>query len=330
MTLAFSALAADATPPVDQREYARPHDLVDVGGGRRLNLYCAGKGSPTVVFDSGSGLAGWDWLLVHSKVATRTRACIYDRAGFGFSDPGDRPGTSANAVDDLHTLLSAANVPAPYVLVGHSYGGTNVQLYAYTYPNDVVGLVNVDGAHEDESARLDRITQGKLTMLMRQYSEGAEACVAAARRHEMAPGSEAFTECVGEPPPMFGGPLAAVYVANRLSRSFWEAGRSEEVNAAVSDEQLRQARKSFGNLPLAYLTRGVSPYLVPGKPQSELNKATERDVLAMHDEIARLSSRGTNRVVPGAGHSIHVDKPQAVIDAIDEVLTQVTAPARSQ
>lgn len=319
--LVAPALAAEAAPPVDQREYARAQQLIDVGGGRKMNLFCKGSGSPTVVFDSGTGLAGWDWLRVHPAIAKKTRACVCDRPGFGFSDASPRPGHSANAVDDLHRLLTAANVPPPYVLVGHSYGGMNVQLYAYTHPQNVVGLVNVDGGHEDEADRFNRITGGKFASLMAQYMAMSAQCVAASKT-DMSPVSAAFAQCTGEPPPMFDAPLAAAFLANKMSPAYWDANRSEEENDATSSGQLRRARRGFGDLPLAYLTRGISPFLVPGKPQGELNKATERDVMTMHDEIARLSARGRNRLVPGAGHSIHIDQPQAVIDAINEVLRQ--------
>lgn len=331
LLLALPAGPAPAAPAgaSDERRYARPHALVDVGDGRHMNLHCRGSGSPTVVFDSGSGLAGWDWVKVHPAIAASTRACVYDRAGLGFSDAPSRAGTSAHAVADLHALLVGAGIAPPYVLVGHSYGGMNVQLYAYTYPAEVVGLVNVDGGHEDEAARIDRLTQGKFAALMREYEAMAERCAQAASKGALLPGAPAFAACIGRPPAMFGAPLAAAWMARQMRPAYWAAARSEEANDALSADQLRAARRPFGALPLVYLTRGVSPFLVPGKPQGELNKATERDVAASHLEIARLSNRGTHRIVAGAGHSIHVDKPQAVIAAIREVLAQVgAAPGR--
>jgi pimeloyl-ACP methyl ester carboxylesterase len=319
--LLLVAAACEAAATNEQAPYAVPHAMIDVNAGRRLNLYCVGNGAPTVVFDAGSGLAGWDWLLVHPSVAARTRACIYDRAGFGFSDAADRPGTSANAVDDLHRLLNAAGVAPPYILVGHSYGGDNVQLYAYTYPREVAGLVLVDASHEDETERLDRITHGKFSKLMTAQNEAGLECVSAARSG-LLPGTERFEQCVGQPPPMYRIALAAAWLSMHLSTEYWDAAESEARNQSVSDAQLRQARGSFGDMPLVYLTHGISPFLVPGKPQSAMNKATEKDFVRMHEEVARLSKRGSHRVVPGAAHSIHIDQPQAVIDAISDVLAQ--------
>lgn len=317
----FAASPCTAATPDDRSAYAVPQTMVDVGGGRRLNLHCVGKGAPSVIFDAGSGLAGWDWLLVHPAVATRTQACIYDRAGFGFSDAAVRPGTSANAVDDLHRLLQAAGVAPPYVMVGHSYGGANVQLYAYTYPQEVAGLVLVDASHEDETERLDRITRGRLSKLTAAQDAAGRECRAASRSG-LLPGTQAFGQCIGQPPPMFKIALAAAWLDRQMTVDFWDAAESEDSNRSVSDSQLRQARKTFGHIPLVYLTHGISPYLRPGRPQSAMNKATEKDFISMHEEVARRSQRGSHRVVAGAAHSIHVDQPQAVIAAIAEVVAQ--------
>lgn len=298
--------------------------MIEVGAGRRLNLFCLGQGSPTVIFESGSGQAGWDWLLVHRQVAKQARACVYDRAGIGFSDPADRARTSANAVDDLRRLLSAAKVGPPYVLVGNSYGAMNVQLFAYRYPAEVSGLVIVDGQREDATARLDHITNGRISSMLALFEELGKKCLKAARAG-IQPGSEAFAQCVGSPPPAFGRAVSAVYLAQALSPTYMEANLSELVNlTGASSEQLRAARKPFGDMPVVCLTRGVSPYLVPGKPQSAMNKATEDENKKMQDEICALSSRGHNRVVAGAGHAIQIDKPQAVVEAVFEVLSMAT------
>jgi pimeloyl-ACP methyl ester carboxylesterase len=133
--------------------YLKPQRLVTIDGRRRLNIYCIGRGSPTVVFDSGLGDGMMVWTFVQPVVAAKTRACAYDRAGLDFSDPSPEPRTSANIVDDLHRLLRAAHIKPPYVLVGHSLGGMNVKLYAETYLSEVAGLVFVDPTHEDMAKR---------------------------------------------------------------------------------------------------------------------------------------------------------------------------------
>ncbi len=146
--------------------------LVDIGGGRKMYLECRGSGSPTVVLVSGLVAAAQTWSnatdssgtikpsgsAVYPEVGRFTRVCSYDRPGtvrengttftFTTSSPVPQPTTPLRDVADLHALLTAAKVAGPYVLVGWSYGGPIVRIYASTYPRDVSGLVLVDGESE--------------------------------------------------------------------------------------------------------------------------------------------------------------------------------------
>lgn len=142
-----------------------------------------------MIVDSPSGEAGWIWHQVQPEVAKQTRACVYDRAGFGFSDSASRPNTSQNAVDDLHQLLASGNVKPPYVLVGNSLGGANVQVYAYRYPKEVAGLVLVEAQHEDETKRLNAVTQGKIGQVYAMQKEQNNFCLMASKKG-FKPGSE--------------------------------------------------------------------------------------------------------------------------------------------
>jgi pimeloyl-ACP methyl ester carboxylesterase len=121
-------------------------------GGRELFLHCTGAGSPTVLFQGGLTT---DWVGVQSKVARFTRACSYDPANglWGRSDPAPTPRTAKDVVADLDALLAAAQVPGPYVLVGHSNGGLFVQLYAGEHQEEVAGLVLLDAVSVDYYAR---------------------------------------------------------------------------------------------------------------------------------------------------------------------------------
>ena len=168
---AFAQTSAtpEATPAAD--DFASPVDI----GGRSLYLECRGSGGPTVILEAGAGndLQVWDAIslpagtvggAVLPEVATFTRVCAYDRPGTflgpglpGRSDPVPMPRTAGEIVADLHALLAAANVPGPYVMVGHSFGGLVVRLYASTYPDDVAGLVLVDAAHEDFYAAAEQL-----------------------------------------------------------------------------------------------------------------------------------------------------------------------------
>jgi len=131
-----------------------PGAFVQVGD-HRLHLYCEGTGSPTVVFDSGLGSSSLDWSRVQPDVAQLTRACVYDRAGYGWSDPGPGPRDSATIVRELQELLGHAGVAPPYVLVGHSFGGFNVRLFASEHPEETAALVLIDSSHEQQFERFD-------------------------------------------------------------------------------------------------------------------------------------------------------------------------------
>jgi pimeloyl-ACP methyl ester carboxylesterase len=316
-----SLLAAPAAQWGSADAFARPHQLVDIGG-RKMNLYCSGQGATTVVFDAPSGEAGWNWFKVQPAVAKHARACVFDRAGLGFSDPAKRPNTSENVAEDLHKLLAAAGVKPPYVMVGNSLGGANVQVYAYRYPAEVKGLVLVEPQHEDETSRLDKASQGNLKKVYAMVKEQNSYCLAAAQKG-FKPGSEEQTNCVGNPAEAYGPTLGAAVKSSTSTPAYWRTNVGEWDAIAVSDEQLRKLRRPFGDMPVVVLTRGVSPYAVPGKPQSALNKAMEIENAAIQKETAALSTRGRQRVVPGAGHVVHADKPEAVVDAVLEVLKQL-------
>jgi len=330
--LALLALAAAAVSPVlaasavksdGGRAFAKPQQLIDIGG-RKMNLHCGGEGATTVLFDSPSGDAGWAWFKVQPEVAKHTRACVFDRAGYGFSDPATRPNTSENVAEDLHKLLDGAGVKPPYILVGNSLGGANVQVYTYRYPDEVKGLVLVEAQHEDETSRLDKATDGKIKQIYGMVEQQNQYCLAAASKGKgIAAGSQQQKNCIGDPSTFFGPALGPVVLAQERKPTYWRTTVAEWNAMKDSDEQLRALRRPLGDLPLLVLTRGVSPYAVPNQPQSALNKAMEDENVAIQKQMAALSTRGTQRIVAGAGHGIQADKPEAVTEAVLEVLKQV-------
>ncbi|MBA3279131.1 MAG: alpha/beta hydrolase [Geodermatophilaceae bacterium] len=151
-----SGAASTITEPPSDASEDTIEGLFDVDNGRRLYLECEGTGSPTIVYLHGTGGPSSNAEPVLSLLRDDYRACVYDRANVGRSDPAEGPLTAADAVEDLHTLLATAEVPGPYVFLGGSRGGVVAFVYAGTHPDDIAGVVLLDpdvpgiGAWEQE------------------------------------------------------------------------------------------------------------------------------------------------------------------------------------
>jgi pimeloyl-ACP methyl ester carboxylesterase len=136
--------SAEVPEVVPSNEYTHPQNMISVDGIRRLNMFCIGSGSPTVILDAGGGGSTMVWRHVQGQIATVTRVCAYDRAGLGFSDEQTRASDVLNAVDDLHRLLVAASIRLPIVYVGHSIAGLYGVMFNASFPHDIAGAVFVD------------------------------------------------------------------------------------------------------------------------------------------------------------------------------------------
>lgn len=320
------------TQVIDNAAYLEPQRLVPIENQRRLNLYCTGKGSPTVVFDSGLGGDMADWALVQPAVAAETRACSYDRAGLGFSDPSPKPRSSANMVSDLHRLLRAARIKPPYVLVGHSMGGMNIKLYAEKYLSEVAGLVFVDPSHEDLARRaweLDPETGKKYG----PYLELLHACLKA-KPADFVVGSKIYETCAIPPnSSRFSGAINAVQLERVLRHGYMGAWISEQENVwSASADQLRAAHRALRDIPIVVLTHEPLP-----RRENEtqaMRDAQNQLRTELHTEISTMSTRGSIRTVKNSGHYFQLEQPQDVVAAVLEVVREASGKtatgARSQ
>lgn len=322
-TVAPCATGASATAVVTDLAYIRPARLVDIGDGRRMNIYCVGRGSPTVIFEAGLGDQIRAWAMVQPVIAKVARTCSYDRAGLGFSDPSGRPGTAANAVDDLHRLLTAASIKPPYVLVGHSLGGLYMQLFADRHRPDVAGMVLVDPVSFDQGPRYDQLDPS-MTTENAKFVQGLRTRCLPAARHDYAGESRLFRDCVGDPDTRFSKAFNQAFLANHSTAKYMQAAWSEWANVfTVSSDEVRAAKGSYGNMPLIVLSRAPFPRQ-PHETQA-MRDAKNYLWVELHDDIAALSTRGVNEIVPGSGHYIQLDKPGVVIEAIRQVIDMAQA-----
>lgn len=304
----------------DRARLPRIGQAVDIGG-RSLTIDCAGEGQPVVVLDSGANSSGYAWAQIQSRIAPLTRTCWYDRAGEGWSDPGPFPRTSAAIASDLHALLTRAAIPPPYVLVGHSFGGLNVRVYTGHYPSEVAALVLVDSAHEDEPRRAPPFMLGPKPprMLWRplDWLFRASARVGLVRLTKPAV-------------PLSPDP------SRRMRAEIVEALRNRPQTVAtvaatgvVAPDSYEQARAAggLGDRPLIVLTRGKLPEPT-GDPAID-RAAADYQRRWMHElqaQLARLSTRGRQVIVDSSGHGIPEEAPDAVIDAIRDVVAAVRQP----
>ena len=138
----------------------KTENMIDVGG-RKLDCCVYGKGSPTVVLVSGLEAPQVYWNSVIPDLAAQTTVVTYDRAGVGKSEIGNLPAHGEQSAKDLQVLLAKLDAPKPYILVGHSYGGSVVRLFASMYPDNMAGLILEDTQHEDVLTEMRKILEGK-------------------------------------------------------------------------------------------------------------------------------------------------------------------------
>lgn len=296
---------AAAQPPATQTAYVRPEApgrLVPVADGRRLHINCKGAGDgPTVVFEAGLSqyTANTTFGTVQTAIADFARVCVYDRAGMGWSDPAPEGWTHEGMVRDLHALLPAAGVEGPYVLVAHSLGGLLVRTYARSHPGDVAGLVLVDSTtarnfEEFEAAR--EATLAQLDSALAVAQPGVPVI-------GMPPGTSAEVQMAFTPEILRG--VKAEFEA--LARLTPEARPSSEPGA-------------LGDLPLTVIRRGRT--MAPPSVADLNHRQGQEDLIA-------LSSNATLIVAANSGHTIPLDEPQVVVQAVRDMLSAIAADNQS-
>lgn len=306
-------------PVITDPVYAKPQQRVDMDHGRRMNLYCRGSGSPTVVFDSGMGDSTISWAMVQPALSKRTRTCSYDRAGLGFSDAATRRSTVRNMAEDLHALLRAAHIEPPYVLVGHSAAGMTVRVFADRYRDEVVGMVVVEGSHEDQSTRSWAIEAPGSKEKWDASLKDTHCIDAAAKNGFIRKGTPAYATCVGDDDPRYSKAINEAMLGYGASLKWQSAFASERQNMFyASADQARATRKDFGDMPIIVLTH--SPY---PKNKNWTQEVQDEHTLLwedMHTQIAAMSTHGVNMIVPRSGHYIQYDRPEIVIDAVNQAV----------
>lgn len=262
-----------ATPP--------PGTLVDVGG-HRLHIWCMGSGEPVVVFDSGLGGTAFDAYAVMTRVSEFTTACSYDRAGMGYSDPGPPPRTSRRIADELAELLQRSGIVGPVILVGTSFGGYNVRVFASEREANVTGLVLVEASHEDQATRYAAVGAPPAIPPYAWIVPPA-ASLGVLRL---------LGTTLGPPPDAAPEPVRRFVRATMHRTARFVAMHDELRHTSASADEVRSMRREL-SMPVVVVTGGIR-----SGPTAPVHGDLQRDQL-------RLSRRSCQIIAPQSGHRVN-------------------------
>jgi pimeloyl-ACP methyl ester carboxylesterase len=266
----------------------RPHGRFINLGLHVMYIDCLGDRSPTVLIDAGLGDASANWLKIAKILSQNVRVCLYDRAGYGWSDPGPGERTTAQIVHELNMLLEFADEHGPYVLVGHSFGGFTARYFAATYPNKTAGAVLIDSSHPDQIYRLSPLDQVKRKKPLKLI------------RTESAPDYMNETEKRWY---FLNSTRKAIFAQMEELRSFKESAYQVKHSGPLPD------------IPLAVLSRGKNQL-------PEINGVSlEKEWRDMQKNLLSLSNHSWQTIIKDSGHKIYHDAPEVVIDNILKVVS---------
>ncbi|MDP3532224.1 MAG: alpha/beta hydrolase [Alphaproteobacteria bacterium] len=303
--------------------------LVDIGNGLKLYAYCSGpvntKG-PTVILDGGMNGTHASWMLVQRELSKFTRTCSYDRAGHGLSDSGPKPRTSKKNADELNKLLDKSNIPGPYVLVGHSFGGMNVRTFAVLYPQNVAGIVLVEAVHEDQRSEMDVLPwpKPKFNDSVREFMQKyfpIWSFLDYKKSYEEYPRKEPYTQEEWD-----------YIVALQTSYKHYMSIGFEAQAISQSSLELKGLNKNLGDKPIFVITAGKDSRIF------DENKVYDNDedityakiftkgkniMLRLHKNFLEHSTQSKHIIADNSEHGVPDQQPELIVKVILEVLSHL-------
>ena len=303
----------------DAALYPPPGKLVDIGG-RLLHVQKQGEGAATVVLEAGLAASSLSWKLVDKAIAEFATVYSYDRAGLGWSPYNARPKIARDLVEEMRLAMAAAGAATPRIVVGHSFGGMLMRMYAAMYPEEVSGVVLVDALSPEEWFPLTK----QRTMVLRRATQLSSrgiwlaehgvvryALTAVERGKWLLPKVLSFFSGAGGMgiPQRIAGPIEKFPIDVRLRvKAHWSRSTSfrtmtEYLADLPASSAQAQVSPDLGDMPLIVLS---SEHGEPGHPGQQA-------------KLAKLSSRGDFRMIAGTGHWLMLDAPDAVIEAVRDM-----------
>ncbi len=287
-------MVADAADdkPLDFEFIRTPPGQMVMLDSHRLHAHCRGEGEVTVLFEPGLGGSSLEWIPLQTSLQQHARVCLYDRAGYAWSDPSPYPRNARQLAREADQLLNILNLRGPLVLVGHSFGGFVVRMLAETRRDDMVGMVLVDASHEEQVARFEQL--GGPSVLPKS--------------------GKSFVLSSVEVPENLPEDIRNKIRALGRMRKTYAATHNELSEFRVSARQVRQGRRVF-DFPVIVLRRGQDPYADDNIGRQKAAIWTE-----LQEDLTRISTAGELVDASNSGHHIHVDEPLLVTNTIQALI----------
>jgi pimeloyl-ACP methyl ester carboxylesterase len=257
-----------------------------------MHISCSGSGGPTVVLEYGHEASYLDWYFIQPEIAKSARVCLYDRAGYGWSDPSLKPRVPSVMAEELHSLLHAAGEQPPYILVAHSFGSFNAVMFAYKYPEEVSAVVLVDGLHT--------LSLFPVTLSEHLSLRGMQFVIPFGL-----PRWRGW--CGGQATAAIRGEKQAISCRAGLYEAFYR----ERVAFPASVREIRQI-DSLGELPLVVIARDPALGSVTPDEGDDWNLIQKQKL--------QLSKRAELVIASGSGHNIPQIRPDVIIGAVEKLV----------
>ena len=299
-------------------KFSPPGKQITVNG-HKMHIYCMGKNkSHTVIMDAGVGRFSLDFVKPMIGISKFASVCAFDRAGYGWSEPSPLPRTSKNIINEMAELLKQAGKHGPYILVGHSGGGMYVRIFAHYYPEKVAGLILIDSAAvpADSLPELKsfqkRMTYQFQIMKIIAYVKFFNFLGLIDHHHKYIP---SFIKKIDPS-------VQQAYIATLSQPAYYKTILDELSHFDHSSKEVWQQLnhiQSLGNIPLVILSSDYPLNMKNGMTRVSIEKIN-RYLKESQKKLLSLSSRSIHIAIPESTHDIHLDYPQAIVDAVQKII----------